>query len=90
MKKADLDRNEELKISGKMKQAGTPDRFGSAAAPKTSRREQRKLEQEQGLVAFATKLDSQLVKQLQDRASERQIGMNELVTELLTRGLAAD
>ncbi|MDP1925469.1 MAG: hypothetical protein Q8K57_11885 [Thiobacillus sp.] len=89
MKKSDVDRNEELKISGQMKQAGTPDRFGSAAGPKSSRRELRKLEQAQGLVAFATKLDGQLVKQLQDLAAARQISMNELVTELLTKGLAA-
>ena len=89
MKKSDLDRNEELKISGQMKQAGTPDRFGSGAGPKTSRREQRKLEQAQGLVAFATKLDGELVKQIQALAAERQVGMNELVAELLAKGLAA-
>lgn len=89
MKKSDLDRNEELKIAGQMKQAGTPDRFGSAAGPKTSRRELRKLEQAQGLVAFATKLDGELVKQLQELAAARKIGMNELVAELLIKGLAA-
>lgn len=89
MKKSDLDRNEELKIAGQMKHAGTPDRFGSAAGPKTSRREQRKLEQAQGLVAFATKLDSELVKQIQTLAAERQISINELVAALLAKGLAA-
>ena len=89
MKKSDLDRNEELKISGQMKQAGTPDRFGSSAGLKTSRREQRKLEQAQGLVAFATKLDGELVKQIQALAAARQMGINELVAELLAKGLTA-
>lgn len=32
MKKTGLYENEGLKINGQMKQAGTPDRFGSAAA----------------------------------------------------------
>jgi hypothetical protein len=89
MKKSDLDRNEELKISGQMKQAGTPDRYGSAAGPKTSRRELRKREQAQGLVAFATKLDGGLVKQMQALAAARQVTTNELVAELLAKGLAA-
>ena len=59
MKKTDLYKNEGLKINGQMKQAGTPDRFGSAASATISRRDQRKLEQAQGLVAFAVKLDGQ-------------------------------
>ena len=88
MKKSDLDRNEELKISSRMKQAGTPDRFGSAAGPKTSRRELRKQEQAQGLVAFATKLDGELVKKLQTLATARQMGINELVADLLAKALA--
>jgi len=89
MKKTDLDRNEGLKITGKMKQAGTPDRFGSAASAAVSRREQRKLEQAQGLVAFAVKLDGELVKQVQALSEARQTGINETVAALLTKGLAA-
>ena len=88
MKKSDLDRNEGLKITGQMKQAGTPDRFGSAAGAVVSRREQRKLEQAQGLVAFAVKLDGELVKQIQTLAQERKTGLNEVVAELLKKGLA--
>ena len=88
MKKSDLDRNEGLKITGQMKQAGTPDRFGSAAGAIASRREQRKLEQAQGLVAFAVKLDGELVKQIQALAESRQMGINETVTALLVKGLA--
>jgi hypothetical protein len=89
MKKTDLYKNEGLKISGQMKQAGTPDRFGSAACAAVSRRDQRKLEQAQGLVAFAVKLDGELVKQIHARAEARHTGINETVADLLARGLAA-
>ena len=88
MKKSDLDKNEGLKITGQMKQAGTPDRFGSAASAVVSRREQRKLEQAQGLVAFAVKLDGELVKQIHALAKARQTGINETVADLLAKGLA--
>ena len=87
MKKTDLDRNEGLKITGQMKQAGTPDRFGSAANAGVSRRDQRKLDQAQGLVAFAVKLDSELVKQVQALAESSGAGINETVAALLTKGL---
>lgn len=88
MKKTDLYKNEGLKINGQMKQAGTPDRFGNAASAATSRREQRKLEQAQGLVAFAVKLDGELVKQIHTLAESRQAGINETVAALLAKGLA--
>ncbi len=88
MKKTDLYKNEGLKISAQMKQAGTPDRFGNAAGTAVSRREQRKLDQEKGLVAFAVKLDGGLVKQIHALAQARQAGINETVADLLARGLA--
>jgi hypothetical protein len=88
MKKSDLDKNEGLKIIGQLKQSGTPDRFGSAAGAVVSRREQRKIEQAQGLVAFAVKLDGELVKQIHARAEARHMGINETVAALLTKGLA--
>ena len=89
MKKTDLYKNEGLKINGQMKRAGTPDRFGSAASAAMSRRDQRKQEQSQGLVAFAVKLDGELVKQIQALAEARQTGINETVAALLIKGLAA-
>jgi len=89
MKKTDLYKNEGLKISGQMRQAGTPDRFGSAAGAAKSRRDQRKLEQAQGLVALAVKLDGELVKQIHALAESRQTGINETVADLLVKGLAA-
>jgi hypothetical protein len=88
MKKTDLDKNEGLKITGQMKQAGTPNRFGSAASAVVSRREQRKLEQAQGLVPFAGKLDGELVKQIHALAEARQTGINETVAALLVKALA--
>jgi hypothetical protein len=88
MKKSDLDRNEGLKIAGQMKQAGTPDRFGSAANAGVSRRDQRKLDQAQGLVPFAVKLDGELVKQIHALAETNGEGINETVAALLTKGLA--
>ena len=87
MKKTDLDKHKGLKISGKINQAGTPARFGKEAGAVADRREQRKLDQAQGLVPFAVKLNGDLVKQLQTLAQERQIGLNEVVTELLKKGL---
>jgi microcompartment protein CcmK/EutM len=88
MKKSDLDRNEGLKITGQMKQAGTPDRFGSAAGAVVSRRDQRKLDQAQGLVPFAVKLDGDLVKQIHALAETNGAGINETVAALLIKGLA--
>ncbi|PCE26408.1 hypothetical protein BWP39_17965 [Paraburkholderia acidicola] len=90
MKKTDLEKNKALKLGNAMKLA-TADRFGKgAAAPKLDRREQRKLDQAQGLVPFACKLESELVEQLKTRADAHAGGMNGLLDELLKRGLAAD
>lgn len=87
MKRTDLEKNLGLKISGKMNQSGTPGRFGKEAFAAVDRREQRKLDQALGLVPFAVKLNSDLVKQVQALAQERQTGLNEVVAELLKKGL---
>jgi hypothetical protein len=91
MKKFDLEKNKALKLTNSMKQAG-PDRFGkaSAATPALDRREQRKLDQAQGLVPFACKLSGELVEQLKERAAQHPDGMTGLLTEIIKRGLAAD
>ncbi len=88
MKKTDLYKNEGLKINGQMKRAGSPSRFGSEAGAMPDRREQRKLDQAQGLVAFAVKLDSELVKQIHAAAQANQTGLSETVAALLLKGLA--
>ena len=87
MKKTDLEKNKGLKVSSRMNQAGTPTRFGKEAGAVPDRREQRKLDQAQGLVPFAVKLNADLVKQIQVLAQERQSGLNEVVAELLKKGL---
>ena len=89
MKKADLEKSKGKKIAGQMNRPAAPGRFGQAASVVVDRREQRKLDQALGLVPFAIKLDSDLVKQLHTLAQERKIGLNELVGELLKKGLKA-
>ena len=89
MKKTDLAKNKGLKINSNMNRFGTPGRFGKDANLPLQRREQRKLEQALGLVPFAVKLNGDLVKQVQALAQERKVSLNELVAELLQKGLQA-
>jgi hypothetical protein len=87
VKRTELEKNRGLKIKGGVNRFGTPGRFGKDAAAPMERREQRKLEQALGLVPFAVKLNADLVKQVQALAQERNAGLNELVAELLKKGL---
>ena len=87
MKRTDLAKLKLLKINGKMNQAATPARFGKEVNVAVDRREQRKLDQSLGLVPFAVKLNHDLVKQVQALAQARQAGLNEVVAELLKKGL---
>lgn len=89
MKKTDLEKNKALKIMGQMRQAQPPGRFGAQASALPDRREQRKIDQAQGLVPFAVKLDSELVGQLRTRAEKEGLALNELVDRALRAGLAA-
>lgn len=89
MKKTDLEKNKGLKINSNVNRFGTPGRFGKDAAVPLQRREQRKLDQALGLVPFAVKLDGDLVKRVHALAQERKSGLNELVAELLKKGLEA-
>ena len=87
MKKSDLEKNKGLKIIGSVNRFGTPGRFGKDAGVAQQRREQRRLDQSLGLVPFAVKLNGNLVKQVQALAQTRQAGLNEVVAELLKKGL---
>ena len=88
MKIAGRDKIMGRKIDAEQSQRATPGHFGKgAAAVVLSRRERRTLEQAQGLVPFAVKLDGDLVKRIQTLAQERKTGLNELVAELLKKGL---
>jgi hypothetical protein len=89
MKKTDLAKNMALKIEGQMKSAGVKDRFAQGASAAADKREQRRRDSAAGLVAFACKLPSDLVKQLNQRAADHEGGVNGLVAELLRKSLAA-
>ena len=87
MKKTDLAKHDAKKL---MNQAGPRGpSFGSAEATPLDRREQRERDRALGLVPFAVKLNGDLVSQLQALAKERGLDMNELVAEVLQKGLAA-
>jgi hypothetical protein len=88
MKEADLEKLKGVRIGDRIGRAATPGRFGKDAADMPSRREQRKLDQAQGLIPFAVKIDGELVKQILALAQQRKAGLNEVVTELLKKGLA--
>lgn len=87
MKRTDLEKNKFLKINSKISQSGAPERFGGEAGAVLERREQRKRDQALGLVPFAVKLNGGLVQQIQALAQTRQVGLNEIVAELLKKGL---
>ncbi|PLZ01285.1 hypothetical protein CY652_17245 [Burkholderia sp. WAC0059] len=89
MKKTDLEKNKALKLTHAIKKTHS-ERFGKGAnevAP--DRREQRRLDQEKGLVPFACKLNENLAKELKERAGTHPEGMTGLLEELLRAGLAA-
>ncbi|MDB5756249.1 MAG: hypothetical protein JWR56_2677 [Massilia sp.] len=87
MKKTGMAKSDAKKLMGKMVAPGA-DGFGhSLAAP--DRREQRKLDQAAGLVPFAVKIHGDLALQLQSQAKARNVDINQLVGDLLVKGLAA-
>ncbi|AKJ28216.1 hypothetical protein [Caldimonas brevitalea] len=87
MKKTDLEKNKGLKIAGQMKQATIPGRFSSGAGALHDRREQRRLDQARGLVPFAVKLPADLVQQVRGLAESRGTSLNDVVAELMRKGL---
>ena len=87
MKRTDLEKHKGLKINSSVNRFGTPGRFGKDATVPLDRREQRKRDQALGLVPFAVKLDGDLVQQVRALAQSRQTGLNEVVAELLKKGL---
>lgn len=88
MKKTGMAKSDAKKLMGNMS-APVAGGFGNSATTTVDRREQRKLDQAAGLVPFAVKLNSDLVMQLQTQAKERNVELNQLVADLLAKGLAA-
>lgn len=87
MKLTDLMKLKGRKIEGRMG-GTTPDRFGKGAAEVVDKKEQRRRDQEAGLVPFAVKLHGDLIKRLHALAQERHVSLNELTAELINAGLA--
>lgn len=87
MKKADLEKLKGKKIVGG---AGGPlDRYGKDSGVPMDKREQRERDRELGLVPFACKLHSDLVRQIHAAAQARGLGLNEIAAELIQKGLKA-
>jgi hypothetical protein len=86
MKKADLAKSDAKKIMNQMGARSAS--FGAGDAVPADRREQRERDRALGLVPFAVKLNGELVAQLQALAKERGVEMNQLVDEVVRKGLA--
>jgi hypothetical protein len=89
MKRTELERLRAARLTDDLKRAPAPARFGKGSSEALDRRERRRRDQAQGLVPFAVKLNGELVNRLHARAQARGEGLNEVVTELLQKGLAA-
>jgi hypothetical protein len=85
MKKAQLEKLKAARIESGLQR----DRnlIPSTEPAALDRKEQRKRDQAAGLVPFAVKLHGDLVKRIHALAQEREVGLNDLVAELLEKGL---
>lgn len=86
MKLADMYKSKGSKINSNIKPHGATGKPSGEPAP-LDRREQRKLDQAKGLVAFACKLEGSLINQIRTIADERQMPLNDVVAALLTAGI---
>ena len=87
MKKTDLAKRDAERLKNQMGAQNAA--FGAAKAGVPDRREQRDRDRALGLVPFAVKLNSDLVQQLQTLSKERGVELNQLVAELLQKGLTS-
>ena len=88
MKRTELEKANAKKISGNMKLNSIPDRFGKDAGSLVDKREQRRRDQELGLIPYAVKLHGDLIKQIKALAEKDGKSLNEVTAELLSKGLA--
>ena len=86
MKKTGMAKSDAKKLMVKTVAPGAGN-FDKGEVVPVDRREQRKRDQALGLVPFAVKLNSTLVQQLQALAKERGLDLNEVVAEVLKKGL---
>ena len=85
MKKTDLEKHKGKKIAGGA--TGPSARYGKGATDPGDRRAQREQDREAGLIPFACKLQSDLVRQVREAAEKKGVGLNEITAELLRNGL---
>ena len=85
MKRTDLEKSIGTKINNKIQRNIETAPFNKDNQKPVDKREQRKLDQAQGLVPFAVKISYDLVQQIQDLAREEHTGINEIVTELIRK-----
>ena len=71
----------------KIKSQVAPAPMQSGKAEVVDKREQRKRDQELGLIPFACKLPNTLVEQLREKSAAHEGGINALVAELLSKAL---
>jgi hypothetical protein len=88
MKKTGMAKSDAKKLMGKMVAPGAAG-FGNTDTVVVDKREQRRRDQALGLVPFAVKLNSDLVAQLQALAKDGGKDLNEVVADVVKRGLAA-
>lgn len=88
MKRTDLEKNAALKLIESTKKGGIAGKYtGSAAVKATDKREQRRLDQEKGLVAFPVKLTQPIIDEINSRASTQNANINDIVISLLQQAL---
>lgn len=88
MKPADLQKLKGKTIEVRQGPGGS-DRYGKGSGEVADRKEQRRRDQEAGLVPFAVKLHQDLVKEIQALAQKRGTGLNEVADEVIRKGLKA-
>lgn len=86
LKKTQLERLKAASLQDQLRKSAPPERYAQGAHA-LSRKEQRERDRAQGLVPFAVKLNSELVKRLQARAQEKGLPLNDVVAELLDKAL---
>ena len=88
MKRTELEKAKGQRIAGNMKLNSIPDRFGKDAGTLVDKREQRKRDQELGLIPYAVKLHGDLINQIKALADSQNKSLNDVTADLLTKGLA--
>ena len=87
MKRTELEKLKAKRLESETRRSIVAGRLASAGNDTPSRREQRERERALGLVPFAVKLNADLVKEVHLLSRSRKVDLNELVAELLRKGL---